>query len=238
MNRRDTLRLLLGVTIAHTLQLSPEQAMAQTADEVESLLRNAVRSNNDVLASSVLKFPREVGAELGMNVSDDTVYILRALNGQIEPELFPEALSPEKMEPMPPRLYMEDASAIAYFEKVLNQEDFDVEWYKDAGPKAAILDVELSDETAQAISRLGETTVAESIAARGGEVQAGGVAIVAAIVVVIAFGPRGSEATPMAGDVIVSPDSELEGMLMVPSIDNPYPTVGYPVVDPAWASKF
>lgn len=225
MDRRNALKLLTAMTLTSLTQFSPEQARAQTEDEVGRLLREAFGRDDGAYAGSVLRFPREVGAELGVPVSDDTVALLRSINEGIEPRLLPPWADPLPSEvgSAEPSPFLPDENAIDYFSAILDADEFDPLWYQDAETKAAALGVTISTETASALQDLGNVTVSAQDANTAPDTLAVNPVIVAAIVVVIVFGPR---AQAVATDGISSEERLI------------YPPIVPPVIDPSWIEKF
>ena len=55
--------------------------------EISELLRKSYTENNGAYAGLVLKYPREVGGELGTPISSGSIDILKQLNSKIEPKI-------------------------------------------------------------------------------------------------------------------------------------------------------
>ena len=223
MQRRQVLNVLLALTALRMIPLTVEQARAQTAKEIEDLLRSAYLEQEGKYAPFVIQHPTAVAQMMEMPLSADSVKILTSINEAIEPVLRHYVKDQLNFD-----LPVYDPGAIDYYKMVLETGSFNTDWYSDVSARARELGIEIKPSTASAISDMAEKAIShDALKQHNYQAGAGGIVIVGVIVVVIAFGPRG-RAEAIA--------RELDVDYKIPTPEAPCPYT--PVIDPRVFLKY
>ena len=193
MNRRHVLNVLLALSAVKMIPLTTEQAIAQTADEVEKLLKTAYSGQHGQYMHQVLQYPKEVANHFSLPLSDDSVNIISSINKAIEP-----ALVSYTKQRIDLGLDIYNPEALSYFETVLRKDELGSEWYTTPVSRAQSYGIDLSHEAGNAIATIGKSVFESNLREPLSPEAGGGLIIVGAIVIVIVFGPRGKAATSAA----------------------------------------
>ncbi len=218
MHRRHILNILLALSALKVLPLTPEQALADTAGEVEALLRAAYEHSEGKYVRHVLQNPKQVADQLSIPCGPDTIEVITTINQGIQPTLSTFEPSTRKADHEP---YGPDA--IRFFEALLKDNRLNTDWYKDPVRHARAYEIPLSPESSKAISELGKKFFdpeSSTLALSGPD--AVNPYIATAIVLVIVFGPRAEPAAASDG-ITPTPQSQ---------------TLYQPIIDPKLFSKY